>query len=223
MGKLSTTSFSGFGADNLCEVPCELFTQLLPELKDADEIKITLYALWHAWQNGFSLGFTQFDIEQDSRFFKSLSSPLSETLRKVVEKNILIAANKNNTQRYYVNSQAGRDAALRLAHSDIPEYNAPGFGIDGHRSEIFSLYENNIGALTPMMSEILAEAEKAYPLTWIEKAITIAVKNNIRRWRYVEAIIKSWQQEGFDGENRANTEADYRRYIRGEFSEYVQH
>lgn len=215
--------FTGFSDENSCEIPVEFFTQLLPKLHSADEIKITLYALWHAWQNGASLGFTQFDIEQDKAFFKSLTSPLEDTIDIVVKQKALISAECKSIRKYFLNSPAGREAAKHFSQNNIFTVKTPGVGLQDRRSEIFNLYENNIGTITPMMAEELTEAEKVFPFAWIEQAIRIAVKNNIRRWRYVEAILQSWQQEGFNGENLTNREEDYRRYIRGEFSKYVQH
>ena len=47
-----------------------------------------------------------------------------------------------------------------------------------------------------MIADTLREAEKIYPPEWVEEAMKIAVQNNIRRWRYVEAILKSWKEEG---------------------------
>ena len=63
---------------------------------------------------------------------------------------------------------------------------------------IFQLYESNIGIITPIMADILREAEKEYPYEWIEKAVTIAITRNARNWRYVEAILKRWQANGMD-------------------------
>jgi DnaD/phage-associated family protein len=81
------------------------------------------------------------------------------------------------------------------------------------RPNIFRLYENNIGPLTPMIAEILQDAENTYPPAWIEEAIRIAVENNKRNWRYVEAILRRWQEGGRDErEDRRDTEKSLRRY-----------
>jgi DNA replication protein DnaD len=61
----------------------------------------------------------------------------------------------------------------------------------------------------------LKEAEQTYPTDWIEDAMRIAVENNVRRWRYVQAILRSWQEEGRDDQNRGNTEKDRQRYLKG--------
>ena len=63
---------------------------------------------------------------------------------------------------------------------------------------IFTLYESNIGVLTSIMADTLADAEKTYPADWIFDAIRLAVENNKRNWKYCEAILKRWQANGKD-------------------------
>jgi DnaD/phage-associated family protein len=61
---------------------------------------------------------------------------------------------------------------------------------------LFTIYEQNFGPLTPMIAETLQDAEKTYPAEWIENAMSEAVANNKRNWKYVEAILKRWQVDG---------------------------
>jgi DnaD/phage-associated family protein len=65
-------------------------------------------------------------------------------------------------------------------------------------TNIFGFYESNIGPLTPMIADILTDAEKIYPSDWIKDAILLAVENNKRNWRYCEAILKRWMESGKD-------------------------
>lgn len=65
-------------------------------------------------------------------------------------------------------------------------------------TEIFSVYENNIGPITTMAADNLVDAEKTYPAQWIVDAIRLAVENNKRNWRYCETILKRWQTDGKD-------------------------
>jgi DNA replication protein DnaD len=75
-----------------------------------------------------------------------------------------------------------------------------------------------------MIADKLGEAEDNYPAQWIEEAVQIAVENNVRRWSYVEAILKRWQEGGRDERtDRRDTEKDRRRYVEGEFSEFIEH
>jgi len=68
-----------------------------------------------------------------------------------------------------------------------------------HRTKtLATLYEENIGAITPLMADILRNATIDYPIeTWYQPAFAIAVKNNARSWNYVDAILDSWKRNGF--------------------------
>ena len=91
------------------------------------------------------------------------------------------------------------------------------------KPNIFKLYEENIGPLTPLIADALRDAEESYPEEWIEEAIRIAVANNVRRWNYIDRILTRWQEEGRDGTDRRNNQEDYRRYLKGEYGEFGSH
>ncbi len=50
------------------------------------------------------------------------------------------------------------------------------------RPNVFKLYEENIGPLTPMIADALKDAENTFSPEWIAEAIELAVKNNKRSW-----------------------------------------
>ncbi len=64
------------------------------------------------------------------------------------------------------------------------------------RPNIFGLYEDNIGLLSPMIAEELKHTEAAYPHGWIEDAFREAVSNNKRSLRYITAILERWERDG---------------------------
>lgn len=66
------------------------------------------------------------------------------------------------------------------------------------KPNIFRDYEQNFGALTPMIADELRDFEKTYPLDWIEYAMREAVTSNARNVKYVASILKRIQQHGFD-------------------------
>ncbi|HEU5377361.1 MAG TPA: DnaD domain protein [Ktedonobacteraceae bacterium] len=61
---------------------------------------------------------------------------------------------------------------------------------------IFVLYEQNIGLLTPMIASQLEDAADHYPADWIEAAFSEAVQRNKRNWKYISAILRRWETEG---------------------------
>jgi len=64
------------------------------------------------------------------------------------------------------------------------------------RPNIFVLYEQNIGLLTPMIGSQLEDAADHYPADWIEAAFSEAVQRNKRNWKYISAILRRWETEG---------------------------
>ena len=59
---------------------------------------------------------------------------------------------------------------------------------------IFSFYEENIGDLTPMISEELKAAGKEFGADEIIKAIKEACRANKKSWRYIAGILENWRK-----------------------------
>lgn len=72
------------------------------------------------------------------------------------------------------------------------------------RPNIFTIYEHEIGALTPMIGEQLGFAEKDYPPGWVEDALKESALCNKRSWKYAEAILKRWKVEGRASKKNGN-------------------
>jgi len=89
---------------------------------------------------------------------------------------------------------------------------------------IFTLYEQNIGMITPLIAEELKEAEKLYPPQWIEEAFKEAVTLNKRIWRYIARILERWASEGKDsGEYKRDIKKDGPdKYIKGKYGHLVK-
>lgn len=64
------------------------------------------------------------------------------------------------------------------------------------RPDIYTLYEQNIGPLTPILSEKLREAEMHYPPDWVADAFAEAVNYNRRNWAYIARILENWSING---------------------------
>jgi DNA replication protein len=64
------------------------------------------------------------------------------------------------------------------------------------RPNIFVLYEQNIGLLSPLLADELKDAADLYPPEWIEAAFREAVQHNKRKWSYIRAILRRWETEG---------------------------
>jgi DnaD/phage-associated family protein len=85
------------------------------------------------------------------------------------------------------------------------------------RPDIFRVYEDHIGTITPFVGERLLEAQARYPWPWIEDAFREAADMNIRNWRYVARILENMEREGRSRETtgRDTLEERERRYLGG--------
>jgi DnaD/phage-associated family protein len=95
-------------------------------------------------------------------------------------------------------SIAVREGTAELLADAALELRAFQFDPEVKKTNIFELYESNIGPLTPMIADSLGDAEKLYDEQWIADAIRLAVEHNKRNWKYCEAILKRWKEEGKD-------------------------
>jgi DNA replication protein len=231
------STFAGFpsGKVRFTQVPSLFFSELMPHITHLGELKVVLYAFWFLDQKEGNTRYILFrDFLNDTVFMDNLEaatvSCLAEALDRAVQDGILLkAALEDQTSIedaiFFLNSPRGK-AALRGLEQGIwkPDLQQrEPIVLKAERPNIFRLYEENIGPLTPMIAEDLREAEKIYPSEWVEEAIHTAIQNNVRRWKYVEAILRSWKEEGRNDSNRGDTTQDRHRYIKGELSDFVQH
>lgn len=226
-------AFSGFpeGKVRLIPVPDPFFSELLPEIDDLGELKLTVYFFWRLDHlEGAFRYLREADLQQDERFMAGLATnpaearrSLQSALANAVLRGTLLRVEVNlgsgEEALYFLNSPRGRAAVEAVTRGEWRPSGQPQLPVElgNVRPNIFRLYEEHIGPLTPMLAESLREAEELYPYQWIEAAIRAAVENNKRSWRYAEAILRRWQEKGRDeGKDRRDTEKDRRRYAEWE-------
>ncbi len=232
------TRFEGFPAGELrfTSVPDLFFAELLPAIHDLAELKITLHVIWSRQREGRQV-VTQAELAADETLARGLAElgddpeqVLADGLAKAVARGSLLRAaveSEAGPQEVYVlNSEGGRRALERIQTGEL---GAVGTRIVDRpsvkpRPNIFELYEDNIGLLSPILADELRDAEANYPVDWIEDAFRIAVANNVRKWRYIQAILERWATEGKDDEaSRRDTETKRRWYTDEEFELYFEH
>jgi DnaD/phage-associated family protein len=150
------------------------------------------------------------------------ANEIQSGLEKAVKRGSILNVKKDTTNYFLLNSPRGR-ATVQAIESG--KWNPKGAvstpPID--RPNIFRLYEENIGPLTPLIADMLKEAEESYREEWFEEAIAIAVKNNKRNWKYVEAILKRWKEEGTHGQkDQQSSGKSSERYTDSQFSEFLE-
>ncbi len=232
-------TFHGFpeGKSRLVPVPAAFFAELLPEIDHLGELNVTLYVFWQLNQQEGDFRFVRLaEMEQDEQLRAGLGKgprqqkrALDEAIERAVVRGSLLKVSlvqEGSTEVvFFLNSPKGRAAvdAIRLGRWKPGRSPHAPSSLEIDRPNIFRLYEQNIGPLTPMIAEILRDAETVYPEAWISDAFRIALENNVRNWRYIEAILNSWKEKGRDEQDRRDPEKARRRYIEGEFADFIEH
>ncbi len=208
--------FTGFGtSETFTPIPNSFF-RVLGEIDDLEELKVILHALWRI---GNMDGGVHFLRQAD---FREIVAQPESALEKAVKRGILIRAQRETQTLYFLNSPRGRAAAEAFVQGSWNP-GAPLPPPPPQRPNVFKLYEENIGPLTPLLADALQDAERMYPVEWIAEAMEIAVKKNKRNWKYVEAILKRWKVEGHvKKQDRAHAAESSRRYSDTEFAEYLR-
>ncbi len=209
--------FPGFSdSETFIPVPDTFFRRLLQEIDDLEELKVTLYALWQAMtREGPVLVLREGD-------FAGLVRDPQPALDKAVQRGTLIRVAREAAVYYFLNAPRGRAAAASLQNGQLDVESLPASLPPVERPNIFKLYEENIGPLTPLLADALKDAEQTYPPEWVAEAIEIAVTRNKRNWRYVEAILKRWKEDGHAQKQDKRDAQESRRYSEGEFAEYIR-
>jgi DNA replication protein len=208
--------FSGFpdGKVLVTPLPNLFFSELLPAIDDLAEVKVTLHIFWLiANRKNRVLHVTASELRGDRTLMQSLgdADALERGLDAAVERATLLRVEAKDDV-YFVNTEAGRKAFEKFESTAEPARIEPARA--PKRANIFKLYEDNIGVLTPMIVEDLKEAEKEYSSEWIAEAIKIAVENNKRNWRYISKILTNWKSEGRDEtKKRKHWYDDYSKYV----------
>ena len=231
--------FGGFpaGKQSYTLVPNLFFSELLPEIDHLGELKVTLHVFWLLTQKtGDRRYVSGQELAADRNLLSGLDlqglsaeESLQDALERAVARGTLLRVYTGEGASlrdwYFVNSEKGRRAMDDLlAGNWSPVDNEQPLHLEAQRPNIFVLYEQNIGILTPLLAEELMEAEDAYPASWIEDAFRESVELNKRSWRYIQRILERWAVEGKEDEtSRRGDERDRRRYIEGKYADYVEH
>lgn len=196
-------SFFGFPRNTrYTPVPNLFFGPLLEGIQSLAELKCTLRFLWI--QNRlktFPRIVSQRELLQDKSLLTALRDPgeIRRGLQEAVEHGILLKFDSGSgAPVYLLHTETNRAYVEGLPQQsldpEVPQEAIPPMSMD--RPSIFSLYEENIGMLTPLISDELKEAEEAYPWEWIQSAFKEAVSRNRRSWRYIARILDRWETEG---------------------------
>ncbi len=235
--------FSGFPARmQFTPIPNLFFSSLLPQIKDIAELKTTLHIFWSLYgKRGYPRFITYRELLTNKGLMSSLregEKPPEEVLGGALEiavkrgtiLHLLVDRDGTPEDIYFLNSESDRRTVAKIQNGELAlaglkagRQSQPDIDTEPP-PDIFTLYEQNVGMLTPMIADELREAEKLYPEAWIRDAIKEAVSLNKRSWRYIDRILERWSAEGRgDGTyQRDSKKTDPDKYIKGEYGHMVR-
>ncbi len=229
--------FGGFPSGRLEFTPVHnvFFSALLNDITDIGELKTTLHVMAALYRRkGYPRYVSFADLLQNVELMRSLQGSeeaLRDSLEKAVERGTLLglsAVDGPGAAVYFLNDDAGRRAVAKI---NAGELKLPGIKAVAPvpvqaeaPPEIFTLYEQNVGMLTPMIADELRDAEKLYPPDWIRDAIKEAVLHNKRNIKYIAKILENWSVEGRgDGTyQRDSQETGPDRFVKGKYGHMVR-
>ncbi len=233
-------AFSGFPSGmTFTPVPNLFLNRLMPQITDTNELKVVLYVFQALYaKKGYPRFVTAAEVLASPGLIASLKpagdieAALRPALDSAEKRGILIKltmdAEGGKEDIYFLNTEKDRLVVERIRRGELilPGRKAPpaATGAPPEPPNIFSLYEDNIGLLGPMVAEELKEAQKLYPQSWIADAIKEAAALNKRSIRYIIRILERWSAEGRDdGTYRRDTKKDEReRYSGQRYGHMVQ-
>jgi len=231
------------------KIPDFFFTDLLPQIDDLAELKLTLHCFWLLNEQDGQLKYLRgAELRGDEILLRSLTlesdlrtpqQTLADALERAAARGTLLrleietgtpgSGDEASEDWYFINTVKGRQTLALVRQGKLSELRKvlpDEARLKVERPNIFALYEQNIGLLTPLIADQLRDMEKSYPPDWIDEAFTIAVAGNKRALRYIQAVLKRWETDGKDERTheagRGDSEAELRRkYIPDEFSDII--
>jgi DNA replication protein len=233
--------FEGFPARmQFTPIPNLFISKLLPQIEDINELKVTLHIFRAVYgRRGYPRFVTRKDLISDPGIIRSLNDKteeseklLSNALDMAVKRGIILLLELDRDgepeELYFINTENDRKALEKIRNGEIVlEGLKPGRRTHVVESEtppdIFTLYEENIGLLNPLIAEWLKEAENLYPESWIRDAIKEAVSLNKRNWRYIDRILENWSAEGrSDGTHKRGSKTGTAKYDKQKYGHIFQ-
>ena len=157
--------FTGFpdGKQRLTQVPNLFFSELLPIIDNLAELKITIYAFWALGQKDGKVRYLRLaDFLNDAAFVKGLAptmqlatDALMDGIERAVARGTFLHVNIESAdgkmELYFLNSEKGRAAVDGITRGEwrpTADDSEP-VSLLVERPNVFILYEQNIGSLTP--------------------------------------------------------------------------
>jgi len=214
-------------------LPNSLFTQVIPQIQDIAEFKVTMYIFYLLYHEPRHPPFVTYEelLSHNASMVGMEEKALHHALDLAVKRGSILQLNLDIEGKwqnvYFANTESDQETIDKIKSGGLSvkeTVSKEGIGQAIQPPNIFSLYEQNIGVLTPMIVEELKEAAKLYPWQWIDEAFKEAVLMNKRSWKYIARILERWTSEGRNsGERRQDIKkGSPDKYIKGKYGHLVK-
>ncbi len=220
-------------------LPSSFFSAILPEINTLSELKVTLFIFWLLEGKGNRLAHFTLEELQLPEIIMALTTPeqegivaLREGLQRAVIRGTFLRAQVQPPEQpatvwYWLNTPESRSLLQQIERGIWPasiEKDGQNVRLHWQQPNIFILYEQNIGPLTPLLADELRDTEQEFPEEWIQEAFRIAMRKNVRNWKYVHAILERWRQEGKDEtDTHRQTSKEAKKYLGGKYADFIKH
>src|SRR5438105_8133169 len=181
------------GTSGEIALPAELLMEVWPHVHDLQELKLAMaIAVLASLDGTASVSLDRLQSFELTRQALAAESPepfeirLARTLARAVANGIIlrlaIRIGGRRQELYLSATNDNRRHLAELRAGDESVLEAVGIPIEAdvtlYRANVFALYEQHIGPLTPLLADQLRDAERLYPRRWLEEAIALAADGN---------------------------------------------
>ncbi len=231
--------FSGFPANMQFTPVPNLFMNMLMPGMDSPELKCMLYIFQTIYgKKGAPRFATLSELLSNPSLTaglhpdgKSAELQIKDALSSAMARGAIISIDVTQEGKqeslFFLNTSSEREAVeqIKSGKLKLPKIEIVKAAVKPVEQEnIFTLYEQNIGMLTPMTSEEIKDALTQYPEDWLRDAIRESVNANKRNWRYIERILERWTTEGKkDGTHQRDDQKDNTdKYTQGAYGHLIK-
>jgi DNA replication protein len=222
-------------------VPALFFESVLPSIEDIDELKIVLGIFkLIKYKRGYLKFVTLNELIQNKTILSGIKVSDKEQPIGIINRAVSLAVEHGSLvnarliikgqveEVYIINQEPDRTALDNILKGKITVDNLDIVSVINDDlpvvDNIYKLYEQNIGVITPLIAEELKNAEEQYSMDWIREAFSEAIKQNIRNWKYISRILERWTEEGkIDGQTGRYSKKtkDRERFFKGKYGHLV--
>ena len=227
---MSDGTFEGFpGIGKATAIPNTFFSAVLPAMREPGDLLAFLWVARLVQEQQDEARFVTVEqvwaLPDAASTFGALAGgreSLECGLAACVELGALLALDLagggSEETVYFVNNPASRRAVARARGGDL-ELRPGAIAYEpqpARRPNIFHLYEEHVGTITPLVAERLLVAAEQFPEHLIESAFREAAERNVRNWKYIERMLQNWSEGNQRHEASGQSLADRRRRFLGD-------